>query len=266
MYANNHVWRNRMSSPFQRKEGKLSPQDSATDWAETSPQNMGEGKVESATEKALSLKASAQETLQKKQLDALNSIASFDWKAVPPPMLAQMLVNIPFKGGQNEPDYFLAPWQAMIFAMRCFELGLSPFSNEVWFNPKNNKVNVTFEGKLKLARKMGLNLSPPKLVRDPIDKTKPLISYTCTITSPTGPCEYTAVLKDWIQPKSPVWKEKPEHMLQLRAAEKCLSFASGIGSSELMGEQDLVAGEEAAKVLPSVDATKFEYTEMENKQ
>ncbi len=220
----------------------------------------------SAKEKALTIQSSAQEKLQAKQLDQLSSMQSFDWKAVPPPMLAQMLVQMPFKGGAGEPDYFLAPWQAMVFAMRCFELGLSPFSNEVWFNPKNNKTNVTFEGKLKLARKQGLNLSPPRLTRNPIDMSKPLVSYTCVITSPSGPCEYTATLKDWYQAKSPVWKDKPEHMLQLRAAEKCLSFASGIGSSELMGEQDLQIGEEAAKVIPTVESTTFTYKEMENKQ
>jgi len=243
-----------MVSPFQKKEVPKK------DFVEDTKNAFDEG---SAYQKALVIKADSQAKLQEKQIEQLNQISSFDWKAVPPPMLAQMLVQMPFKGGTGEPDYFLAPWQAMVFAMRCFELGLSPFSNEVWFNPKNNKVNVTFEGKLKLARKMGLNLSPPVLTRNPVDKSKPLVSYTCVINSPTGPCEYTATLKDWFQAKSPVWKEKPEHMLQLRAAEKCLSFASGIGSSELMGEQDLIAGEEAAKVLPSVESTTFTYKEME---
>lgn len=265
-----------MVSPFQKK-GSSPPEDK---YASKEPDNdfvvgtqnefkkgvAAQKSQERAAEKALAIKQSVSDNLQKKQISALNEITSFDWKAVPPPMLAQMLIQIPFKGGTGEPDYFLAPWQAMIFAMRCYELGLSPFSNEVWFNPKNNKVNVTFEGKLKLARKMGLNLSPPQLTRDPVDKSKPLISYTCVIVSPTGPCEYTATLKDWMQAKSPVWREKPEHMLQLRAAEKCLSFASGIGSSELMGEQDLQLGEEASKVLPNIEAINFEYKEMENKQ
>jgi hypothetical protein len=213
----------------------------------------------SSVDKAKQLQIETQQKLQAKAIEALNLITNFDWKAVPPPVLAQMLVQIPFKGGQGEPDYFLQPWQAMIFAMRCYELGLSPFSNEVWFNPKNNKVNVTFEGKLKLAHKMGLNLSPPVLTREPPDKNKPLISYTCLINSPSGPCQYTAVYKDWVQPKSPVWKEKPEHMLQLRAAEKCLSFASGIGSSELMGEQDLQVGEEASKAMPQIEVSPFEF-------
>jgi hypothetical protein len=252
------------NSPFQKKEPPKP--ELSTDRTDVWEERQDAAEKTSAKQQALLIQSDAQEKLQRKQIDALKEIVSFDWKAVPPPMLAQMLVQMPFKGGAGEPDYFLAPWQAMVFAMRCFELGLSPFSNEVWFNPKNNKVNVTFEGKLKLARKMGLNLSPPVLTRNPVDKAKPLVSYTCVINSPTGPCEYTATLKDWFQAKSPVWKEKPEHMLQLRAAEKCLSFASGIGSSELMGEQDLVAGEEAAKIMPNVESTTFTYKEMENKQ
>ena len=214
-----------------------------------------------ATEKAIALKVEVQNKQYQKQADAVSSIDSFDWKSVPPPILAQMLVQIPFRGSAGEPDYFLAPWQAMIFAMRCYELGLSPFSNEVWFNTKNNKVNCTLEGKFKLARLAGMNLGPPQLERDPVDKSKPLIAYTCTISTPNGDCRYTATLKDWMQPKSPVWREKPEHMLQVRATEKCLSFAAGTGVSELMGEQDLIAGEETHKALPNVEATNFEYKE-----
>jgi hypothetical protein len=50
-------------------------------------------------------------------------------------------------------------------------------------------------------------------------------------------------------------------MLQLRAAEKCLSFASGIGASELPGEGDL--GKEPEKSeLPTVEVSNFEYKEM----
>jgi hypothetical protein len=219
----------------------------------------------SAKEKALAIQTSTQEKLQAKQLEQLSEMSSFDWKAVPPPMLAQMLVQMPFKGAAGEPDYFLAPWQAMVFAMRCFELGLSPFSNEVWFNPKNNKTNVTFEGKLKLARKQGLNLGPPRFERIPADATKPLVAYRCRIHSPNGDCEYTATLKEWQVTTSPVWKAKPDHMLQLRAAEKCLSFASGIGASELPGEGDLGKEPERSE-LPTIDSTNFTYREMENKQ
>ena len=209
------------------------------------------------TEQARTLQQSMVSTAQQKGLDKLASIQSFDWKAVPPPMLAQMLIQIPFKGSGTDPDYYLQPFQAMIFAMRCYELGLSPFSNEVWFNPRNNKVNCTFEGKLKLARMNGLNLSPPVFTRIPADAAKPLVAYHCKIHAPSGDCEYTAYLKDWQVTSSPVWKSKPEHMLQLRAAEKCLSFATGSGASELPDDRDLEVGGEAKAVLPEIAATEF---------
>jgi hypothetical protein len=203
------------------------------------------------TEKAAVLKSEMVANSQQKQIDKLAGINSLDWKNLPPPMLASMLVQIPFKGSGTDPDYFLAPVQAMIFAMRCYELGLSPFSNEVWFNPKSNKINVTFEGKLKLARMAGMKLSPPRFERIPAKG--PLEAYRCEMDSPTGKCEYTAYLKDWQVSSSPVWKAKPEHMLQLRAAEKCLSFATGSGASELPDDRDLETGKEVATVLPEIE-------------
>ena len=229
-----------MTNPFQ-KELKIPP-------AETS-----------AKDKALELQASTQQKLQTKQLESLSQIANFDWKAVPPPMLAQMLVQIPFRGSGGDPDYFLAPWQAMIFAMRCFELGLSPFSDEVWFNPKNNKTNVTLSGKLKLARLQGLNLGPPHFERVTRKfNGKDDYGYRCSMsTGRDGDrAEYTAWHSEWFVARSPVWKEKPDHMLQVRATEKCLSFASGIGVSELPGEGDLGRDPERSE-LPVIESTQF---------
>jgi hypothetical protein len=188
----------------------------------------------SAASKAAIVKADQAAQKQKAELEKFSGLSSLDWKQIPPPMLAQILVSIPFKGSGQDPDYYL-----------------SPFSNEVWFNSKNNKVNVTFEGKLKLARMHGLQLSPPLFERIPADASKPLVAYKCSIVAPTGKCEYTATLKEWMVSSSPVWKAKPDHMLQLRAAEKCLSFATGSGSSELMGEQDLQTGKEVENFIPS---------------
>jgi hypothetical protein len=204
-----------------------------------------------ATQKAALVKADVAAQRQKAELAKFENISSLDWKQIPPPMLAQILVSIPFKGSGSDPDYYLTPVQGMIFALRCFELGVSPFSNEVWFNSKNNKVNVTFEGKLKLARMNGLNLSPPLFERVPSDPGKPLVAYRCTIMAPHGKCEYTATLKEWMVSSSPVWKAKPDHMLQLRAAEKCLSFATGSGASELPGERDIESGTATESLIPS---------------
>jgi len=239
------------SSPFASPpSGSPAPEQAAISGPEAGDTVIDKAQAESAQSKAALVKENRAAERQKVELEKLAGIESLDWKALPPPMIAQLLVNIPFRGATGEPDYYLQPWQAMIFAIRAYELGLSPFSNEIWFNPKNNKSNVSFEGKLKLARMHGLNLSPPIFERLPEDATKPLVAYKCTIIAPHGKCEYTATLKEWRVPTSPVWRDKPEHMLQLRAAEKCLSFATGTGSSELMGEQDIQVGTEAARFMP----------------
>lgn len=200
------------------------------------------------------------------QAAVIDAVSSFDWKHVPPPQLAQVLCRIPFKGGANEPDFYLQPWQALIFAMRCFELGLSPFSGEVWYNPKVNKVNVTLEGKMKLARDRGYNFGPPHFERKvqpwPKSKTANLppgvtedIGYKCTmkLMGLNEDAEYTAWMSEWYVSRSPVWKEKTEHMLQLRAYEKCISFASGAGTSEMPGEADIDGSAAPAAVMPQID-------------
>lgn len=202
---------------------------------------------------------------EQKGMEAINAIAEFDWTHVPPPQLASLLTRIPFKAGGSDPDYYLQPWQAMIFAMRCFELGLSPFSGEVWFNPKVNKVNVTLEGKMKLARKAGMNFGPPHYER--VERKGRFVpntkiedyGYRCTMSVAIGSkreqAEYTAWLSEWMVPTSPVWKSKPDHMLQLRALEKCISFASGTGASEMMGERDIDPGTGSVPEMPQIEVT-----------
>lgn len=253
-----------MSNPFKKEDtgiagsglgGGLDKEQSRSTLSDNQQHPPGE----QAAEKAEIIKAAQKEDRQKEQLAKLSGVESLDWKRIPPPMLAQILTNIPFKGSGTDPDYYLAPWQALIFAMRCFELELSPFSNEVWYNPKNNKVNVTFEGKLKLARSRGFNLGPPNFER--VEKPvpgKPIKDwgYRCTMQTPTGQAEYTAWHSEWAVASSPVWKAKPDHMLQLRAAEKCLSFASGIGASELPDDRD-IAGGGPAQPVASIDVPEF---------
>jgi len=225
-------------------------------------------KKPSPSETALAIKDERKELANKTAMDKFQGIASFDWKQIPPPLMAELLMQTPFRGRTGEPDFYLAPWQAYTFAIRCYEQGLSPLSNEVWFNPQNNKTNVTFEGKLKLARLNNLNLSPPKFKRVPETGTQKRkiagkdvedYAYTCTIQSPSGPSEYTAWWSEWNVGSSPVWKAKPEHMLQLRAAEKCLSFATGTGASELPDEGDLTTGTEAAQAVPEVAVQSTEF-------
>lgn len=270
----------------QKQEGTTGKKWGFPPAAVSSKKQEGEQAVEgelvapTAAEQLALVRSKAAELAEQKSNDVLSAISTYDWKAVKPPELAAILSKVPFKAKVGEPDYYLKPWQAMVFAMRCYELGLSPFSNEVWFNPQNNKVNVSFEGKQKLARDRGYNFGPPQFIREMRDKNLPAgmpdlagdpkkeVGVKCrmSVSGPAGKefAEYTAWLSEWYVPSSPVWKSKPEHMLQLRAAEKCLSFASGTGSSEMPGEADIdgsAGPTTTTAAVPEVEVTEFAFKE-----
>src|ERR1700733_2024209 len=67
---------------------------------------------ETAATKATIIKSDRAADRQKQEIEKLSGLTSLDWKNIPPPMLAQLLVNIPFKGATGEPDFYLQPWQA----------------------------------------------------------------------------------------------------------------------------------------------------------
>src|ERR1700687_2796314 len=98
-----------------------------------------EGSV--APDRVALAKTNQQEVIQNKQMEKLAGILSFDWKQILPPIMAELLMKTPFRGKTGEPDYYLQPFQAYRFAIRCYELGLSPLSTEVWYNPQNNMTN-----------------------------------------------------------------------------------------------------------------------------
>lgn len=240
-------------SPFAKPPSSSYPPEQAAIFGPNSGQvelGASDNPIDKGTtmEKAALVKQDRVLSQQKAAMEKLAAIQSFDWRSIPPPVMAELLMQTPFRGSTGEPDYYLAPYQAYRFAIRAYELNLSPLSTEVWYNPKNNMTNATFEGKLKMARMNGMKLSPPKFIRYPEDLTKPAVAVKCIISTPDGDCEYTATLKEW-RMNSPQWRDRPDHMLQIRAAEKCLSFATGSGSSELPGERDLDSGAEAAAYL-----------------
>ena len=95
----------------------------------------------------------------KSLLGVMKQLNSLDWKQLTPPQLALLIMQKPFpsQGGQ----LYLSFRQAILFATRCFELNLSPFSGEVWFDPNRSSTNVTLEGRKKLARNNGIDMGPP---------------------------------------------------------------------------------------------------------
>lgn len=181
----------------------------------------------------------------------LKSVDTLDWRQLKPPHMALLLMQKPFPvsgGGQT----YLTMKQAIFFATRCYELGVSPFSTEVWFDPAKFTVNLTYEGKKVVARNKGIDLGPPMFERlerewpGNISKIAGFvkdIGYKCNIR--VGKPEYkefsqyTAWVSEWYQEKSPVWKLKTEHMLQTRAAEKATTLALGTGASSMPDELEL---------------------------
>lgn len=192
-------------------------------------------------------------------LRIMETLDTFDWKQLPPHKAALILTTKPFpvSGGGS---MFLNFKQAILFATRCFELGLSPFSSEVWFDANRGSVNLTLEGKRQLLRNRGIDVGPPSFE----EKTRPWsdvaktnqnidflqkLGYTqdmgvmCSMR--VGKPEhkeyvtYTAWLSEWCVEKSPVWKSKPMHMLTTRATEKAISLVLGTGASSMPDERDL---------------------------
>lgn len=190
---------------------------------------------------------------------AMSSMDTLDWKNLKPNQTALLLMQKPFpvSGGGTS---FLNFKQALLFAVRCFELGLSPFSDNVWFDPNKSSVNLTLSGKRELARLRGVDLGPPsfkEVYREWKDVPKITESgedaKKAGFTKDMG-CEcvmrvgdpklqekitYTAWINDWYVSRSPVWKSKPGHMLSIRANEKAVTLALGTGASAMPDEAEL---------------------------
>lgn len=183
---------------------------------------------------------------------AMAGMDTLDWRALRPNQMALLLMQKQFNvsgGGAM----FLNFKQALLFAVRCYELGVSPLSSEVWFDANRGTTNLTLEGKRQVARNKGIDLGPPifeeisrewKDVPKATDLVKDLqkqgygkdIGVRCKIRvgDPKNAeySEYVCWLSDWMVAKSPVWQNKPMHMLQTRACEKAISMALGTGASD----------------------------------
>ena len=189
----------------------------------------------------------------------VEKLETLNWRDMRPPHMALLLMQKPFpvSGGGS---LYLNFRQAIFFATRCYELGVSPFSSEVWFDPAKFSVNLTLEGKKQVARNKGIDLGPPKfeaLYREWKDVPKITeagedakkagftkdVGYKCSVRvgDPANKeyVDYVAWLNEWYVGRSPVWKAKAEHMLQVRSHEKAISMAMGTGASEMPSEKEL---------------------------
>ena len=181
---------------------------------------------------------------------------TLDWKSLKPNQMAVLLMQkpMPVSGGGV---LYLTFKQALYYAVRCFELDLSPFGGDTWFDSSRFSVNLTLEGRRTIARNRGLDLGPPIFeqvkrnwqdiprMTQAAEEAKKIgflhdAGVTCTMR--VGPVSnnekiaFTAYLSEWFVSKSPVWREKPLWMLSVRAQDKCLTMAIGTGVSEAIVE------------------------------
>ncbi len=189
-------------------------------------------------------------------LEVMETMDSLDWRNLKPHQTALILMQKPMQSGGG--TIFLSFRQAILFATRCYELGISPFGSEVWFDPNRASVNLTLEGKRQVARNRGIDLGPPQFEEmsrewkdipretDAAKEAKKLgfnkdIGIRCKMRvgdpSLKEYATYDAWLSEWFVHRSPVWQAKPYHMLQTRAAEKCVSMAMGTGASESVNDE-----------------------------
>ena len=72
---------------------------------------------------------------------AMEGMDTLDWKHLKPNQMAVLLMQRPMavSGGGV---LYLNFRQALYFAVRAFELGVSPFSSAVWFDPQKFTVNL----------------------------------------------------------------------------------------------------------------------------
>lgn len=185
-------------------------------------------------------------------LSVIETLDNLDWRALKPHQTALLLMQKPFPASGGGMTY-LSFKQAILFATRCFELGVSPFSSEVWFDPNRGVTNLTLEGKRQVARNRGIDLGPPQFTELSRDWSEvPKMNEAANAAKVSGfprdigiKCrirvgdvknqefsEYTAYLSEWYVSRSPVWQQKPLHMLQTRATEKAISMCLGTGASD----------------------------------
>ena len=191
-------------------------------------------------------------------LDVMETMNSLNWRDLKPHQTALLIMQKPFQSGGGQ--MYLSFRQAILFATRAYELGLSPFSSELWFDSNRASVNLTLEGKRQLLRNRGIDVGPPSFemlsrewkdvprITDAGEAAKKAgfirdIGCKCTIRvgdpKNAETVNYTAFLNEWYVEKSPVWKTKAEHMLTIRANEKAVTLILGTGASDMVGgEQD----------------------------
>lgn len=119
--------------------------------------------------------------------------------------------------------------QLIMFLTACRERGLNPFMKEVYAFTQGGRlqIGVEVDGWIRKANEH------PQFdgckFHDEYANGK-IFSVTCQIfrKDRKHPGEYTALFSEWNMPSSQVWKDKPRHMLAVKAFNQCARFTLGL--------------------------------------
>jgi hypothetical protein len=197
-------------------------------------------------------KLAEQKAQQQLQVEAFfTEVNSYDWNKLPPPIVAKLLTYKPWKSGDI--DYYMNYAEALMIALRCNKLGVDPFSDEVFYDAKNKRLNLTLEGEIAAARAKGIEFGVPTFKHEsrPFTGTaipgfKEDLGCICTMLVKTTFGEQKASAEVWLSEgwyvaTNPNWRQRTKWMLEVRAQSNAIKNCSGVGISAQISEQELPA-------------------------
>ena len=218
--------------------------------------------IELAVEDAQKKRALVKQEASASFLEQVN----IDWTKCPPMALARLIRAVPYGRDREGNGLHYSDEQAIILGQSCYSMGLNPFRNHAYLNPKTNKLALYVEGQQELARLRGIKIGPARY----IELTRPFptankynaqriaclkelgftedIGIKCEIEvlGFKNQAESIVWASEWLVPHNEVWKDRISHMLRTRAKGKALAEVTGAEISE-----DIQANEQfQAEVIP----------------
>ena len=194
----------------------------------------------------------AAQTQQKTLKDGeWSGVTSYDWRQVPPPVLAKLYSQLPMGPKQT----YLPMAQCFALAMEYFETGKNPLKGHVYILP-SGRLGTSLEGLLIELKNKGVVIGKPKyeratrkwpagLLLERFDnrQTVPFKmdeepGMTVTVSIDGEDVTYTCWLTEWFMGGNPNWWSRMDWMLRVRAFMNCLKLGSGVGISEEIADEN----------------------------
>lgn len=259
------------------------------------PKTAMEKAADMIRQKAEEARIRQQEELRE-NLAMLGNSPSLDWEKLSPQAQIAYIMTKPFSVRDDDGNYMtckLQFWDAVAFVGRALELKLSILGNDMFPTIKMTTVGgqkearmsgigISSEAKARVAARMGCKFGPPLFTEVEREWPKAKISkkpqwtdkdrgVTCRMkmfvdgVAEGQDAEYTAWLSEWYagnKSGTAYWDKNPDWMLRIRAKDKCITLASGVGQSEAQQDD---APEVPAAPTPQLQTTEFKPANSVNK-